>query len=695
VSEELLSSNPTRALHFLSEASRILSATLDLKDTLYALSRLVVPQLADWCDISLLQPDESIRRVYVHHSDPAKVALAEEHYRRYPYQRSNHPDLPRTLRDGRAWLMPEVQESMLQAVARDEGELAILRQFAMKSNMVVPLIARRRILGIMSLATAESGRVFSPTDVSIAESLSARAALAIDNARLFQAEREARGAAEAQVDALRSSRERFEKVFHASPISISINRVDDGRFVDVNQACEELTGYKRLQMIGKSSLELGLWITEPERNNAIHDLITNGKVRERETRLRNAKGEVRDVLMSLELIELDGVRCNLAMAQDVTELKRITVGLERVQKMEALGRLAGGIAHDFNNILTAVNGYVSLAVESLPTGSPARSTIEQVQRSTRRAASLTQQLLLFGRQKPRQPGRVDLNATIVQLLPMLRRLIGEDVQLSTALQPELHLIDADPSQLEQVIVNLAINARDAMPSGGKLHLSTCDIVESNGGLVVQLTVEDDGMGMDEDTRARIFEPFFTTKAVGKGTGLGLATVYSVVEQHGGRISVSSAPGQGARFELRFPSTGSSLVPAPTPGPVVLAPSGKETILVVEDDESVLGFVCLVLEQRDYRVLTAPDGESALHVAGEHAGTIDLLLTDIVMPQLNGRALANELRKRLPNLRVMYMSGYPGDTIDRYGEIPEGDPFLQKPFTRDQLLTRVAAALEPR
>jgi len=819
-----LSSDPHRALGFLSDASKILSANLDHDETLTSLGRLSVPALADWCTVILLQPDDTLKAALIYHRDPEKVAFADEYRRRYPYMRSTRPELPKTLRDGRAVLIPHLPDSYHAAYARDEEELRILNSFGIKSQILAPLLARGRVLGLLVLASAESGRIFTEADLKIAEDLGARAGLAIDNARLYQAERAARAAAEEQLqarlkqqqmlqaitdhtgavmymadlegrylmvnrafleatqlssaqvlgktvadilpsseearrerafsqamiqsrrpvtneisvhardgslkhhvahrfpifdeqgnvtgyggisadvtdkrkdaEALRTSQERFEKVFRASTISICITRLEDGRFVDVNEACEQLCGYKREEMIGKTGLELGLWTSAAERARAMEELKTHGQVREFETGLRDRSGQIHDVFMSLEKIVLDGAPCILALTHDVTELKRLALGLERAQKMEALGRLAGGVAHDFNNILTAVSGYVSLALDALPPGSqPIRQPIEHVQRAVGRAASLTQQLLLFGRQQGQKPSRVDLNATIGQLLPMLQRLIGEDVLLYTALEPELLPIQADQAQLEQVILNLAINARDAMPSGGKLRLETCNLVAPDGSDSVRLAVEDNGVGMDDATRARIFEPFFTTKAVGKGTGLGLATVYSVVEHHGGRISVSSHLGHGTRFEIVFPPAAAHVGErTATPKPVVSVAAGRETILVVEDDESVLGFVCLVLEQRAYRVLTAPDGESALRVVAEHKGAIDLLLTDIVMPQMNGRALANELRKGRPGLRVMYMSGYPGDTIDRYGDIPDGEPFLQKPFTRDLLLAKVGEALRAR
>jgi nitrogen-specific signal transduction histidine kinase/CheY-like chemotaxis protein len=396
--------------------------------------------------------------------------------------------------------------------------------------------------------------------------------------------------------------------------------------------------------------------------------------------------------MSIEIIELDGQPCVLALTNDITELKLLEEQLRRSQKMEALGRLAGGVAHDFNNLLTAISGYASLMIEGLPASTPVRASAEHIQRAAARAASLTHQLLVFGRQQPRQPIVLDLNTTISSLLHMLRRLIGEDIRLETSLGAELGFVEADPAQIEQVVMNLALNARDAMPKGGQLHIETATDVGAGGAPWVRLSVQDGGVGMDAATRARIFEPFFTTKQPGKGTGLGLATVYGVVEQARGRIAVHSEPGRGTRFDILLPRTSARPSRPAVPHPPAPASVGG-TILVVEDDEAVSAFVTLVLQQARYTVLAATDGTQALEVAGRHSGHIDLLLTDIVMPEINGRALAHALRRTLPRLRVMYMSGYPGDTIERYGDIPSGEPFLQKPFTRELLLGRVAELLE--
>jgi two-component system, cell cycle sensor histidine kinase and response regulator CckA len=491
---------------------------------------------------------------------------------------------------------------------------------------------------------------------------------------------------------LKSSQEAFAKVFRASTIAITLTSVLDGRLLEGNPACETLTGYRREEMIGRSANELGLWVTPADRDRAVEILKRDGSVSGFQTAMRDRAGVVHDVLMSLELIELGGQRCILTLTHDITEMKRLQQRLEQAQRLEALGRLAGGVAHDFNNLLTAIQGYAELAVDETPEGSRLRGCIEHVQRAARRAGALTEQLLVFGRQQVRPSAVVDVNATITALTAMLTRLIGEDVRLETSLSPAIGAVAVDPAQLEQVVLNLALNARDAMPSGGRLRIATAPSVDGDARSVV-VSVTDDGVGMDEATRARIFEPFFTTKAVGKGTGLGLATVYGIVEQAGGRIAVASEPGRGARFDVILPEAMRARSVAPLGGVAVAPAIGRqETLLIVEDDESVCEFVCLVLSEARYKILSAPDGEAALRLASEHKGAVDLLVTDIVMPNRNGRSLANVLRRDMPSLRVMYMSGYPGDTIQRYDDIPAGDTFLQKPFTRETLLRSVADAL---
>jgi len=358
--------------------------------------------------------------------------------------------------------------------------------------------------------------------------------------------------------------------------------------------------------------------------------------------------------------------------------------------MEVVGRLAGGVAHDFNNILTTIRGYGDLLLERVEADSPAWDAVQHIRRSATRAAALTEQLLVFTRRRPPQPRVVQLNDVLRHMSGLLRRVIGEDIKMDVRLDARLPNVKVDPGQIEQMVLNLAINARDAMAKGGQLTISTADLTGS-----VRIVVEDDGIGMDEETRRHIFEPFFTTKGIGKGTGLGLSIVHAIVEQSGGHITVESAPGKGARFSIVLPSVNlpreqrTSATPVPSPA----IPRGSETILVAEDDEEVRDFVEHVLKRSGYHVLCAPDGAAAMRVAQSFPGEIALLLSDVVMPNLNGRQLAEQLQPLRPKLRVLHMSGYPGDTIARYGDVREGDAFLQKPFSARELAEKVRDVLD--
>jgi PAS domain S-box-containing protein len=641
----------TRWLRFLSEANRVLNASLDDQATLSAVARLAVPELADWCDILMRVPDGTYRRRVVYHRDPAKLALVEAYTQRYPAVRPRDSERWSSLLEGRPLLISTVDEAFLRQVATDEEELAHIRSLGLSSMLLTPLVSRGELLGILTLTAAESGRTFGAEEIDLAADLGLRAATAVENARLYQAEREARAVSEAALqqlraildhspvvitvadmqgkivlvngeyerrtglrsdqlvgltlydlmpreqaasamaddqrvirekramqfesripvgdsaqwwfalkfpihdaqgqvvgvgaiatdvteqrraqEALRDSEERFAKVFHAATLSIGITRADNGQFLDVNAAMETLTGYRADEIIGRTSVELGLWARPEERDRALGRLRAGEPVRNLEATIRDRQGRLREVLMTLELVEWAGHSCIMALGHDVTDMQRLREKLEQTQRMVALGRLAGGVAHDFNNILTAISGYSEVALDAATRGQSLADSVGHIQRAARRAADLTEQLLVFGRQKVTPPTVVELNRTVMSLIAMLQRLIGEDVHLEVALQPEVGAVEVVPAQLEQVILNLALNARDALPSGGRLRIETATTAGADGSTWVRLAVEDNGVGMDEATRARIFEPFFTTKQVGKGTGLGLATVYSIVEQAGG------------------------------------------------------------------------------------------------------------------------------------------------------------------
>ncbi|MBS1854584.1 MAG: transporter substrate-binding domain-containing protein [Acidobacteria bacterium] len=364
----------------------------------------------------------------------------------------------------------------------------------------------------------------------------------------------------------------------------------------------------------------------------------------------------------------------------------------QAQKMESIGRLAGGVAHDFNNLLTIINGYSDLLCRQIPESDPIHAQVSQIRKAGSHAADLTQQLLAFGRKQVSRPRPLDLNGIISESEKMLRRLLGEDVELVTRLAPSLGSVMADPGHIHQVLMNLAVNARDAMPEGGTLSIETAEEAV-NGGSGVRLTVRDSGQGMDEEVRSHIFEPFFTTKGT-KGTGLGLATVYGIVQQSRGTIDVSSQPGYGTAFHIHLPCVNPDPAPA-HPSVTSQPPRGSGTILVVEDQEAVREFASRTLRSRGFQVLEAADGWEALTLASRHPDPIDVLLTDVVLPGINGKDLATRLRGARPKIRIIYTSGYDQNLVSQEGVIQPGVAYLPKPFTVDQIADKVHEVMNDR
>ena len=393
-----------------------------------------------------------------------------------------------------------------------------------------------------------------------------------------------------------------------------------------------------------------------------------------------------------------------ARRQAESALRRSEEELRQAQKMKAIGQLAGGVAHDFNNILTAVIGYSELLMLRLDAASPHRREVAEILRATQRAAGLTQQLLAFSRQQVLSPRTLNLSRVVEETSGMLGRLIGEDISLITVLSPDLGHVRADPVQIEQVILNLSINARDALPRGGRILIETADVTVDEPfsethdrvplGPYVMLVVSDDGDGMDRETLQRVFEPFFTTKELGKGTGLGLATVYGIVKQSGGWIWIESEVGHGTTVRIYLPrvqsNEGRRLLQR-----AAARPGGTETILLVEDDDAVRRLTRDVLAEAGYRLLTARDGADALAVAAGHAGPIELIFTDIVMPGLSGRETAERIEATRPGILTLYMSGYTDDAVIRSGALTRGTDFIQKPFSHDALLRGVRSVLDSR
>ena len=503
-------------------------------------------------------------------------------------------------------------------------------------------------------------------------------------------------------EALRVSEQKFGSAFQAHPSPMAIATLADARWVDVNESLLRLFGMNRAETVGRSGYELGIWRRDELRVQMLAQLRAGGVFRDVEVEWLTRSGEVRSGLLSAEVIAFAGEPHFLLHFQDITERKQLEVQLRQAQKMEAIGRLAGGVAHDFNNVLTAIFGYVDILREELPADSTAQRDLAEVRKASERAASLTKQLLAFSRQQVLEPMVLEPTALIEDFEKMLHRLIGEDVELRLSLARDTGNVLADPGQLQQVLMNLVVNARDAMPTGGKLILETANAELSEQyaelhqpvvpGRYVMLAVSDTGTGMTPETRARIFEPFFTTKEKGKGTGLGLSTVYGIVKQSGGYVWVYSELGRGTTFKIYLPRVDAApdtLLPAREPVTV----AGTETILLAEDDAVLRPLAKGLLEKLGYTVLDAADAVEALEAARQYTEVIHLLLTDVVMPGASGRELARQLESHRPDVKVLYVSGYTDDAIVHHGMLEPGLNFLQKPFTPAALARKVREVLD--
>lgn len=501
---------------------------------------------------------------------------------------------------------------------------------------------------------------------------------------------------------LRKSEERFSKAFRSSPLAITISTEADGRYLDVNEAFLQMLGYQREDVIGRTATELNFWVRPSQRIEILRRLTESGRVTGFRTQYTTSKGEIREADISAELIDLDGKSCMLAITRDITETQRLEAQFRQAQKMEAVGRLAAGVAHDFNNLLGVILGYSDLSLPLVAPGSPANQHLQQIKKASKRAVLLTRQLLAISRQQVVFPRILDLNEVVHNVTTMLQRLVGENVALSFRPAIPIGSINADPGQIEQVLMNLVLNARDAMPGGGEIIIETghaeldglyvSQHPGSHAGQHVVLAVSDTGCGMVESIKSKIFEPFFTTKGVGQGTGLGLSTVSGIVKQGGGTIFVYSEPDKGTTFTIYFPRVAAKAEPLVQHHEETEFPGGSETILVVEDDESLRELTVKILQDAGYRVIEASNAEHALDVVKASNPKIDLLLTDVIMPGKTGIELMKQAEVVCPTLRPLFMSGYTGDLVPLRSVLTRETSFLEKPFTRISLLKKVYSAL---
>jgi PAS domain S-box-containing protein len=502
------------------------------------------------------------------------------------------------------------------------------------------------------------------------------------------------------VTELSRAEERFNLIFDASPVPIIIMTADEGRVVEMNQSAEEATGWRRDELIGRTSKEVRAYWDKAEALRVLELLLQGaGRVRQTEVHYRRKDGSRYVGLTSFVPIELEGRTCVVVMAQDMTEHRQMEAQLRQTAKMEAIGQLAGGVAHDFNNILTVISGSAELMLRSTVSRNH-RALLERIRRAAERASGLTRQLLAFSRKQVLSIVVLEPNAVVRDMVTILEPLLGEHVVLRIELAPDAGSARADRTQLQQILLNLAVNARDAMPTGGVLTVRTAkvgpDALGDKPTLVadsyVMLEVRDTGSGMTPDVQARIFEPFFTTKAPGEGTGLGLSTVYGIVRQSGGVIHVESAPGKGATFRVFLPRVETQPAQALPERAVAATSTDEATILLVEDEVDVREFVAQTLATHGYRILVARDGEEAEAVSHDHEGRIHLLLTDVVMPRIPGPEVARRLLAQRPDMRVMFMSGYMGQAPPGTAWEPPAGTFLRKPFSVALLLHEVQAAL---
>jgi PAS domain S-box-containing protein len=527
---------------------------------------------------------------------------------------------------------------------------------------------------------------------------------------LETANRELAGAlreAEAARELAKGSEARYRTLFDANPMPILVFDRGTLGILAVNASAVREYGYSEEELLGMTVAD----IRPAEDVPALQAALATARRELRRihaARHRREDGHLMDVEVTVLPIRFGGnPDAELVLINDVTERRRLEARLRQAQKMEAVGQLAGGVAHDFNNLLTVITSYSELLLGDLPEESPMREDIEQIAEAARRAATLTRQLLAFSRQQVLRPQVLALNGVVTGLEKMLRRLVREDIEIVTALDPQLDAVKADPGQVEQVIVNLVVNARDAMASGGTLTIETANVEldeafvarHSDAGMepgpYVMLAVTDTGTGMTPEVQAHLFEPFFTTKAQGHGTGMGLSTVYGIVKQSGGYIWVQSEVGKGTSFQVYLPRVAATPEECPEEECEAGTLGGNETVLLVEDDNGLRAVACRVMRKYGYQVIEARNGQEALDICGRHDGRIDIVVTDMVMPEMSGAELVQRMEACNPQIRVLFMSGYTRDVVARESIMREGSGFIEKPFTPDDLAMKVREVIEAR
>jgi PAS domain S-box-containing protein len=613
-----------------------------------------------------------------------------------------HPHIQKTLNQQ----LPLVIEDVASAeLTQSEQEVAKTR--GLRSILYLPLLSENKAIGVLILGSVKELRSFHQDEIELYLGFAGQAAKTIENARLYESLNQYTAKLEETIkerqqieESLKESEEKFRTLFQNHSAVKLIIDTDTGRIVEANEAAERFYGWPVAQLQQMRIQDINT--LSPEQIQVEMEKARSEQRIHFEFRHRLADGSLRDVEVFSSRIEIKGKTLLHSIIHDITDRRRVEEQLRQAQKMESIGRLAGGVAHDFNNMLSVILGYGEILRQKLHPADPMQREVQRIIDAGNRSSALTRQLLAFSRKQTLQPERLDLNALIRNFERMLRRLIGEDIELKLLLAGDLAGVMADPGQIEQVIMNLAINARDAMPGGGQLIIETANVKLDNvytrthadvePGPYVLLALTDTGAGMDKQTLANLFEPFFTTKAQGKGTGLGLATVYGIVKQSGGHIWVYSESGQGSTFKIYLPQSETQPTTQKHVSAVQAERGGGEYILVVEDEDAVRELIESMLTALGYRVTLAANGGEALLLVEEEGLKPDLVITDVVMPQMSGRVLADRLRRTHPDLKVLFMSGYTDNVIAHHGVLDPGTPFIQKPFSISELGAKVQTLL---
>jgi two-component system cell cycle sensor histidine kinase/response regulator CckA len=555
----------------------------------------------------------------------------------------------------------------------------------------VPLKVNHHILGALVLKSYSKNTLFRERDKDVLTLISQQLAAAIDRKRNEQA--------------LRRSEVCYRSLVQTAVYGIYRSSLE-GRFLDVNPALIGMLGYNSTVEVLALDPQKDVFVDPAEYTRLVDEFHRTGRMDGFEVRWKRKDGAIITVRISGRAVAGGDEPADVleAIAEDITERRVLEDQFRQAQKMEAVGRLAGGIAHDFNNLLMVISGYTEVLLGQLTLGNPLHSKAEAIQQASDRATTLTRQLLAFSRKQLLELKVIDVNAIVADMERLLRPLIGEHIELTTSLAPAVGCTRADAGQLEQVIMNLVVNAKDAMPNGGKISIRTSSVTLDDSyrpentfiknGPYVMISVSDTGEGMDRETQARIFEPFFTTKEKGKGTGLGLSTVYGIIKQSGGYVFVQSEPARGTVFTIYFPRVDEPSDAVGVTSVSLSAAGGSETVLLVEDEDSVRQLVRETLESRGYRVLEAANGNAALALAANHPDPIHLVITDVVMPGLNGHELVQQLQPARPHVKVLYLSGYAQDAFPATAAADSQKTFLQKPFTLQSLTRKVREILGP-